>query len=428
MKRFPRTAFAITFCLVTAHSATSQQTQQAPAQSSGAKIEAKVNAVLIPVVVRDAQGRAVGTLKKEDFQLFDKNKPKAISGFSIQARIAVAGNSIPAGAAPISPSVAQQVATPPQRFVVFLFDDMHISSGDLMQLQKAASKIVAQSLADSDKSAVVSFSGVNSGMTRDRARLQDAIAKVKVQSLYRPIGRECPNIDYYQADLLENRHDRQAFDAAVEDTVACAHLDHRPLAEKMVRIAARRAVEIGDKDVRATLGFVQDVVRKMATLPGDRTLILLSPGFLTTTPEAMTDKSHVLDLAAQSKVTISALDARGLYTTAFDASERGASTASNSELAIESQYRSNSMSLNQDVMAELADGTGGTFFRNSNDLEGGLQKLVAAPEYVYLLELSLENVKLDGTYHPLKVKVDRDGFNLQARRGYFTPKPEKAKK
>jgi VWFA-related protein len=86
------------------------------------------------------------------------------------------------------------------------------------------------------------------------------------------------------------------------------------------------------------------------------------------------------------------------------------------------------MSLNEDVMAEFADGTGGTFFHNSNDLEGGLQKLAAAPEYVYLLELSLENVKQDGTYHRLKVKVDQDNLKLQARRGYFAPAPEKNKK
>jgi len=36
----------------------------------------------------------------------------------------------------------------------------------------------------------------------------------------------------------------------------------------------------------------------MASLPGQRTLILMSPGFLTVVPEAMTDKSRILDLAA----------------------------------------------------------------------------------------------------------------------------------
>jgi len=125
---------------------------------------------------------------------------------------------------------------------------------------------------------------------------------------------------------------------------------------------------------------------------------------------------------------MSALDARGLYTTSLDATQRGESSALGLATGINSQYRRETMTLNEDVMSELADGTGGTFFHNSNDLEGGLQKLAAAPEYVYLLELSLENVKQDGTYHRLKVKVDQDNLKLQARRGYFAPAPEKNKK
>lgn len=49
------------------------------------------------------------------------------------------------------------------------------------------------------------------------------------------------------------------------------------------------------------------------------------------------------------------------------------------------------------------------------------------PYRMWLLELSLDNVKPDVTFHRLKVKVNRDGLQLQARRGYLMPKPEKAK-
>jgi VWFA-related protein len=297
-----------------------------------------------------------------------------------------------------------------------------------MRVQKVATKMLATSLAASDMAVVLSISGVNSGMTRDRAKLQDAIAKIKVQNLYRHSGRECPDVDYYQADLIQNKHNDQAFQAAVDDALNCGHLDMRPLAEQMARAAATRALAIGDQDARVTLGFLRDVVRRMASLPGQRTLILVSPGFLTIVPEAMSDKSRILDLAAQSNVTISALDARGLYTTELDASEEGTQTTRALMTGGDGQRHRDSMSLHEDVMAELADGTGGTFFHNSNDLEGGLQKLAAAPDYVYLLELSLENVKPDGTYHHLKVKVDQDGLKLQARRGYFAPAPEKARK
>jgi hypothetical protein len=37
--------------------------------------------------------------------------------------------------------------------------------------------------------------------------------------------------------------------------------------------------------------------------------------------------------------------------------------------------------------------------------------------------MSLDKVKADGAYHHLKVKVDRDQLNVDARRGYVAPRP-----
>jgi hypothetical protein len=80
--------------------------------------------------------------------------------------------------------------------------------------------------------------------------------------------------------------------------------------------------------------------------------------------------------------------------------------------------------MQNDPLAILAEGTGGKFYHNRNDLDVGLREMAAAPDVTYILTFSPVDLKVNGAEHTLKVKVPNShGMNIQARRGYMAPSP-----
>jgi len=133
------------------------------------------------------------------------------------------------------------------------------------------------------------------------------------------------------------------------------------------------------------------------------------------------DETDLMDRAIRANVTVNSLDTRGLYTIGADASQPLQGTAASS--GIRQMMEIANASADSDVMAELASATGGSFFHNDNGLQQGLKQLAAQPEYVYVLGFAPQNLKMDGSYHALKVALKNPtGFDVQARRGYYAPR------
>ncbi|HTU44495.1 MAG TPA: VWA domain-containing protein [Bryobacteraceae bacterium] len=392
-------------------------------QDTAATFNAKVNLVMVPVVVRDRAGHAIGNLQQQDFQLFDKGKPQVITKFSVEkpgSRSIQVNNASGENAASAEEPNTKSVALP-DRYVAYVFDDLHIDFGDLMQVRKAAQHQLS-TLAASDRAAIFTTSGQgNQDFTDDRDKLQQALAKLMPRPMQTPRGGlDCPDLSYYQADQIVNKNDQQALTAAVLEVTTCMPNTPASAAQALATSTAMQIVNIGEHDALLSLGVLEDIVRRISAMPGQRTMILISPGFITPDPMALERITDVLNRATHANLIISALDARGLSTTDGDAS-RGSINLTATRM--KQEFDREAARANEDVMAELADGTGGTFFHNNNDLNEGLRRVATAPEYYYLLGFSPQNLKSDGSFHRLRVTVKNAAVaQVQARRGYFVPK------
>lgn len=94
------------------------------------QIRVETNLVTVRAVVRDAKGRPVGGLRKQDFRLFDEGKPREITGFAVETAAPRAAGAPPAqpGANP-PPEIAAApalAAAAPQRFVALYFDSCKV--------------------------------------------------------------------------------------------------------------------------------------------------------------------------------------------------------------------------------------------------------------------------------------------------------------
>jgi hypothetical protein len=202
------------------------------------------------------------------------------------------------------------------------------------------------------------------------------------------------------------------------------------MARQIALTAANRAVMFGPQDTQLAQSAVRRAIRLLTGLPGQRVIVLGSPGFYAQTPEALKATAEILQLAARNDVIINALSVRGVVqapeeedvATTNGFARRSPPKASTPDQAW-TRYRRESAYEDGDVLNDMAKGTGGTFFRENNDLRLGFNRLAAAPEFSYLLGFAPSDLNADGRYHPLKVRVDEKGATVEARPGYYAFAP-----
>jgi VWFA-related protein len=405
--------------------AAAAQPEKTAAPSSTEKItvfKVSVKTVQVTVVLRDAKGHAVGTLRKEDFQLFDNGKPQIISSFSAEkAGAEKQGTDKPTPAASTHALLKQPELLSAGRDVAYVFDDIHTAFDDLASARDAAVHHLA-ALRPQDRAAIFTTSGqVGLNFTADFEKLQEALTKLRPHPMVS--GPVCPPMTHYMADLIVNQDDRETLAVATQDAINCAFagMAKSPAelarAEQVARSTAYQVLSASTAENMATLGILREVVQRTEAMPGSRSIVLVSPGFLTLTPETRQAIMELTDRALRSDIIVNTLDVRGL------SAPMAAPNADHPAAPVERQRLDREEALARtDVMTDLAYSTGGTFFHNSNDLNEGFRRTADVPEYIYVLGFAPQ--KLDGKFHKLKVRLTgANHLEVQARQGYYALKP-----
>ena len=414
----------------TSVSAFAQASGQAPATSTANQtpyhLKVTSNLVVVRVVVRDAQNKPVENLKKEDFKLFDRGKQQSITQFALEIPAAQ-----PASPAAMVTSGQLSIAlTPasalPQRFLALYFDDLNMSDATVIQAREAADRYLAANLQPGDRVGLFTSGNSLSDFTGDPKQIHDALLKLKVSPVaLRP--HDCPEISDYQAQQIIEFDDERtdawvlAIDQAQND-FRC-HVPQPP--ERYIAVMARRILEQSQNQARANLQELEKVVTYVARMPGQRIVVLVSPGFLSRSEQF--DLDQIMDRALHSQVVINSLDPRGVVNLMREGSvSHGYAPTGRGRANLDMQRRLDEAreSEARDVLQEVAQGTGGQFIHNNNDLQAGFGVLAGAPSYY--LGFAPTDMKLDGKFHDLKVELAEKhaGFSIQARRGYFAPKSE----
>jgi VWFA-related protein len=430
---------------------TAQSSDKAAAQSNGSQapfqLKAESNLVVVRVVVRDANGKPVAGLQKEDFKLLDRGKEQSISQFEVETSSSPSPNP---GTIPTPEKGAPSIRESPDKFLALYFDTFNTSDQDMIYVREAAERYLAANVRARDRVAIFTPEKMLSDFTNDPQQIHNAVNNLKTSGRSMLRVHDCPDLSDYQALQISQQENPEsdAWRMALDEARTLCHIqapngdngdagdgpltDAKPTTSRpqsspdnvlysIIRSTARNVVFQSELQARANLQGLKRAVDYIAQMPGERTVILVSPGFLSESEKYPLDE--VIDRALRSQVIISSLDPRGLalLLRAADASQKWIPGNPGTADRLDTQREL----VAQDVLAEVAQDTGGTFFHNNNDLQGGLGALAGSP-VDYVLAFAPNDLKNDGKFHSLKVKLaeKHDGYSVQARRGYFAPRSE----
>ena len=394
-------------------------------------VKVKSNLVNIDVIVKDKKGKYISDLKPEDFTISENGIPQKIEFFD--APLVGPGTVAPGTVAGASgPSAA------PRNYVSLVLDSQTTDVTNVKQVREGAIKYVREQVTDADAVAVLAVTTdlrMLQPFTQDKAKLIAAIENFGVNSQSK---------NFEQKDLAGNIESQRDFltTAALPSDIstnaggsqaARVMIARRVLAEF---IKLRTALSLQQsRPILASLAALSEALR---TIPGKKTLVLFSQGFVT--PEVLDwQVQSTIDIANRANVAIYIIDAAGLRASAPTSGSyvpptplSGVAGVGNQEQRIRAQggetvfdnVRQEGQSREYDILYRISGDTGGRFLKGNNDIGQGLERINQEIQSRYTLAYRSSNQNFDGTFRKVKIEVRRPDTQIISRSGYYAIPPE----
>jgi VWFA-related protein len=412
-------SIAVLATLIQASTINSQTTPrgQEPSQNSEIPaIKVTTRLVQVNVVVHDKKGEPVGDLTKDDFILLDKGQEQKIQFFSKES-----SETVPTNTPPLPPGVVSNrytnftsggqshLAPLPTALTVILLDGLNTAFTDQHYAKEALIKFLNQ-IQPGDRVAIYTLTNglrVLHDFTADTESLLAVLAKHRNQE---------------SSALSASSYD----DANTGDDNLDAFLDRSN--DAIANFYQARRVE-------TTLSALEAIARHLAGMPGRKNLIWLSGGFpvivgqnvdgsLSNDFQTFSDQiQRAMRTINDVGLAIYPVDARGLmgpFATmpSMSPSSRGGNPNRRGPQPVD-QRAQNQMLQTQGTMREIADGTGGRAFINTNDLTGAIRRAMSDARVTYVLAYTPSHDQWDGKFREIKIKLKRPSLEARYRKGYY---------
>ncbi|HEX6622782.1 MAG TPA: VWA domain-containing protein [Pyrinomonadaceae bacterium] len=406
-----------------------------PRQQDEETVRVGTSEVVVDVVVRDKKDRHVKDLTAADFEIHEDGVRQQVQSFRLVTRGMT--TALPAAAGrddrPPVRETAPGPGAPAAGVVAIVFD--RLSPDARARAGKAALSYVGAGPGDNDFIGVFAIDQSLRALqpfTADRQLVRRAVERAAGAS---------PSS--YTSNTEEVRRLSERQEALARETGAAtgtAERDAAGIAEEALTQMTARTLETYERLEREQQGYATTngllaVVNAMGRLRGRKALIFLSEGVAI--PTAVQDYFRaVIGNANRANVSIYAVDAAGLRvesTTAETQRELQAIGARRQRQAASGledrsgQPMSRVLERNEDVLrlnpesglGQLADQTGGLLISQTNDIASKLRQVDDDLHTHYVLSYVPANRNYDGRFRQIAVKLNRAGYDVRARKGYY---------